>query len=99
MKLAPDVIFYCNMIIIAVEKASSKREMRSKVDGELKKWKISASKAVECIDEYVEHLSEIMKESDTLSKKNSSGPIYQRYKLERSVLLQVRLLLSRKNEL
>jgi hypothetical protein len=96
MKLAPDVIFYCNMIINAVEKVSSKRDMLTRVKEELKKWKLSTSRAVECIDEYVGHLSELMKESDTLPKKHSSGPIYQRYKLEKSVLLKVRSLLSRK---
>ena len=69
MKLAPDVIFYCNMIIIASEKASNKQEILSMVNKELKNWKIPVSTAVECIDEYVEHLSEIMKEHDSFSKK------------------------------
>ena len=96
MKLAPDVIFYCNMIIIAREKASNKKEILSMVNKELKKWKITTSRAVECIDEYVEHLSEIMKEHDSLSKKNPSDPIYQRYKVERSILLEIRPLLSPK---
>ena len=54
MKLAPDVIFYCNMIIIASEKASNKQEILSMVNKELKNWKIPVSRAVECIDEYVE---------------------------------------------
>jgi Ribonuclease G/E len=96
MKLAPDVIFYCNMIIIASENASSKREMLSMVNKELKKWKITTSRALECIDEYVEHLSEIMKEHDSFSKKNPTDPIYQRYKVERSILLEIRPLLSPK---
>ena len=34
MKLAPDVIFYCNMIIIASEKASNKQEILSMVNKE-----------------------------------------------------------------
>lgn len=96
MKLAPDVIFYCNMIIIASEKASNKQEILSMVNKELKNWKIPVSTAVECIDEYVEHLSEIMKEHDSFSKKNPSDPIYQRYKAEKSILLEVRSLLSPK---
>ena len=66
------------------------------VNEELKKWKVTASRAIECIDEYVEHLSEIMEEHDSFSKKNPSNPIYQRYKVERSILLEVKSLLSPK---
>lgn len=96
MKLAPDVIFYSNMIITATENASNKREMRSAVNKELAKWNIPVSKALECIDQYAEYLDKIIKEHETLVRGKPSGAIYERYKIERSILTKVRTLLETK---
>lgn len=94
MKLAPDVIFYSNMIITAGEKASNDKELASSIDKELKKWKISKARALESIDLYSKHISEAVRDRESLPKANLSDPIYLRHKLEISLLLKVKKLLK-----
>lgn len=94
LKLAPEVIFYCNMIITARDKAPEDQDFLPAVRSELKKWKISDSKALECIDQYVEHLSATMKERETLPR-SSSDPIYLEHKREKAILTEARKLLAK----
>jgi hypothetical protein len=84
------------MIMVAGEKASSDQEMLSLINEELKRWKISSSRALECIDEYLEHLNQTIKERESLPRGIASDPIYLRHKHERSILLGAKKLLSKK---
>ena len=96
MRLEPDVIFYCNMIMDAGEKASNDQEMLSSINQELKKWNITNSRALECVNEYLEHLNQTIKERESLPKGIASDPIYLRHKQERTILLGAKKVLSRK---
>ena len=81
MKLRPDVIFVCNTIISSREKALDKPEMLSLINQILEEWKIPPSRALDCIDEYVEHLNGIMKEYESMLGVNSADRMYNRYKV------------------
>ena len=94
MNLKHYVIFVCKVIITSKEKSLGNRELLFMIYEVLEEWKIPPSRALECINEYVEHIDGILKEYESIANLDKTDQRYVRYKTDKAILLEVEPLLN-----
>jgi archaellum biogenesis protein FlaJ (TadC family) len=96
MRSKPEVTIVSEAIVYAKREAYDQSEMLSMIDQVLESWRIPYSRAIECIDESIQDIDEILSEYERRFGVRLADPIYMNFRNRKEILLEVKPLLHPK---